>query len=186
MKTQTESATKPVTKAVSRTKVNLMVDSAIFFAFLFVTAPHFTGLAIHEWLGIAFGAGIITHLALHWQWIVSITQRIFSHIPRQQRINYLLNVLLFVDIALTAVSGVMISQHVVPFLGIRFQPSQTFRGLHSAAGNASLVLVGLHVALHWSWIVNAVKKYVLPAKAASVKPAMPRLAPAYNRLQKQA
>ena len=56
---------------LSPTKVNLIVDSIVFIAFLIVTAPHFTGIAIHEWLGIAFGAGITTHLLLHWQWIVT-------------------------------------------------------------------------------------------------------------------
>ena len=65
----------------SRTKFNLMVDILIFGAFLAAGAPRFTGMAIHEWLGIAFGAAIVTHLLLHWQWLVQVTKRFFGRLP---------------------------------------------------------------------------------------------------------
>jgi hypothetical protein len=66
---------KQTKKQLNQTKINLAVDSGIFFGFLIAEAPHFTGMAVHEWLGIAFGAGIITHLLLHWQWIVKAIKR---------------------------------------------------------------------------------------------------------------
>ena len=54
---------------------NLIVDTTIFTAFLFATDPRATGQSIHEWLGLALGAGIITHLLLHWKWIVNVMKR---------------------------------------------------------------------------------------------------------------
>ena len=78
----------------NRNKVNLIVDSAIFTAFLVAMAPHFSGMAVHEWLGISFGAAIVTHLLLHWQWIVEVTKRFFGKVTAQSRINYVLNALL--------------------------------------------------------------------------------------------
>ena len=60
----------------NRNKTNLIVDSAIFLAFLVALAPRFSGLALHEWLGVAFGGAIVTHLLLHWQWIVEVTKRL--------------------------------------------------------------------------------------------------------------
>lgn len=44
--------------------VNFAVDTAIFVAFLVAMAPRFSGIAIHEWLSIAFAAAIVTHHAL--------------------------------------------------------------------------------------------------------------------------
>src|SRR5215212_4203945 len=82
------------------TKVNLAVDIVIFVAFLITTAPHFTGIAIHEWLSISFGGMIIAHLLLHWQWLVETTRRIFTTAPLQARINYVLNTALFIDMTL--------------------------------------------------------------------------------------
>ena len=168
---------------LSSTKVNLIVDLVIFIAFLVVTAPHFTGMAIHEWLGLAFGAGIMTHLLLHWQWIVATTQRIFSNLPRQTRINHALNILLFIDITLVIFTGVMISESALPFLGISFAPGGMWRGIHTLTANASLGLIGLHVALHWQWIVNAMKKYVIQPLTGGVH--LPQLAHGAKQLQKE-
>ena len=145
----------------SQTKINLAVDMGIFLGFLIAEAPHFSGVAIHEWLSIAFGAAIIAHLLLHWQWIVEVTRRFFSHIPFQSRLNYILNTLLFIDMTLVIYSGLMISRVALPALGLSVAEGGAWRGIHDITANIALVLVGLHVALHWSWIVNAVKRYVI-------------------------
>ena len=109
---------KQVKKQLNPTKINLAVDGGIFLGFLVADAPHFTGMAIHEWLGIAFGAAIITHLLLHWQWLVAVTRRFLTNIPRQARLNYLLNMLLFIDVTLIIFSGLMISRVALPSLGL--------------------------------------------------------------------
>ncbi|HJZ45812.1 MAG TPA: DUF4405 domain-containing protein [Roseiflexaceae bacterium] len=142
----------------NRNKTNLIVDSAIFLAFLIAMAPHFSGMAVHEWLGITFGAAIVTHLLLHWQWIVEVTRRLFGKAQWSARINYILNTLLFVDVTLIIFSGLMISQVALPTIGIQLAQSGIWRGLHTTAANLFLVLVGLHIALHWQWIVNMVKR----------------------------
>ena len=146
----------------------------MFVATLIVSAPHFTGIAVHEWLGIAFAAAVGTHLALHWRWIVETGKRIFSKLPNMTRVNALLNVLLLLDVALIAFSGIMISRSVVPMLGITIANSRAWRGAHNLAATGGFALIGLHVALHWRWIADCFKRYVLtPAPAAQVpgKPA---------------
>src|SRR5690242_15722482 len=117
----TSISTKP-----SRSKTNLIVDSAIFIAFLVAMAPHFSGIAVHEWLGIAFGAAIITHLLLHWQWIVEITRRLFGKVAWSARINYILNTALFIDITLIIFSGLMISEVALPFVGIQLAQNHSW------------------------------------------------------------
>jgi cytochrome b len=154
----------------NRNRTNLIVDSAIFLAFLVAMAPHFSGMAIHEWLGIAFGAAIITHLLLHWSWLVEITKRFFGKAGWSARINYILNALLFIDIVLIIFSGLMISQVALPLIGIQLAQSMGWRGLHGTFADLFVVLVGLHVALHWQWIVNMFKRFV-------VAPLAPRRAP---------
>jgi hypothetical protein len=141
-----------------RNTTNLIVDSAIFLAFLVAMAPHFSGMAIHEWLGIAFGAAIITHLLLHWQWIIEITKRLFGKTQWSARINYILNALLFIDITAIIFSGLMISDVALPALGIQLALGGSWRMLHGTAANLFLVLTGLHVAVHWQWIANMFKR----------------------------
>jgi hypothetical protein len=139
---------------------NLIVDAAIFVGFLLAADPRATGLTIHEWLGLAFGVGIITHLLLHWKWIVNVVRRFFSKLPGQVRINALLNSLLFIAMTLIIFSGLMISRVVLSTFGLSGSHDGIWRWLHSSATDAALIIVGLHVALHWKWIVATIKRYV--------------------------
>lgn len=147
-------------KPLNRNLVNLTIDAVTFLGFLIATAPRFSGLAIHEWLGIAFGAAIVTHLLLHWQWIIQVTRRFFDKVTWNSRINYLLNILLFVDATLITFTGLMISEVALPFVGVSTAREGVWRGLHSLSSNLGLALIGLHLALHWRWIVNMFGRFV--------------------------
>ena len=147
---------------LSPTKVNLVVDSTIFVTFLIAMSPRFSGLSVHEWLGIAFAATLLTHLLLHWDWIVNVTKRIFNPtLQQKQRLNYALNLALFVDFVIISLSGIMISQVALPALGVRLQEGFAWRSIHSLTSNLALLLVGTHIALHWSWITKNITRYVI-------------------------
>ena len=152
---------KQTEKKVNRTAVNLGLDAAVFVAFLVTTAPRFSGIAIHEWLGVAFGAAIVTHLLLHWQWIVATTRRFFHTAMSAHRLNYVLNALLFVSMTVIVFTGVMISQVALPTLGIATVRSGMWRQLHSLATDFTVFIVAAHVALHWSWVVSTIKRFVV-------------------------
>ena len=174
-------------RRTNATKTNLLVDILIFAAFLVAGAPHFTGMAIHEWLGIAFGAAIVTHLLLHWQWLVEVTKRFFRPMPWGTRVNYILNSLLFVTVTLIIFSGLLMSEEALPLLGITLAGGRAWHGIHKLAADAALILVGLHVALHWKWIVNAFKRYAIqPLVGASKltgRPMSRPVAPAAQTLE---
>jgi hypothetical protein len=150
--------------------INLAVDSAIFIAFLVAMAPRFSGIAIHEWLSIAFGAAIVTHLLLHWQWLVGVTRRFFGKVRWSARINYLLNTLLFIDMTIVIFTGLMISEAALPLFGVTLTPNFFWRTLHTLSANLSLVLIGLHVALHWQWLVSALTRVIRAPFAARREP----------------
>jgi hypothetical protein len=76
------------------------------------------------------------------------------------RLNYVLNALLFVDMTLVIFTGLMISKVALPSLGIDLGQDFTWRRLHGLTADWSLILIGLHVALHWRWILETVKRYV--------------------------
>lgn len=146
-------------RRMSPTTVNYLVDLAIFLAFLVAMDPHSTGIAVHEWLSIAFGAAIITHLLLHWSWLVGITRRLFGHVTGEARVNYILNWLFFIDMTIVLFTGIMISEAVLPALGLSVAHSFAWRRLHDLSANLALLILGLHVALHWRWIVNTTKGF---------------------------
>ena len=151
-------------------KLNLYLDLMLLIAFVVEMEEHFTGLHNHELLGLAFGIAIVIHVALHWNWVVSITKRFFSKVFHESRLNYVLNIALFADMAVIVVTGVLISRTI----GLRFSVPGAVEPIHLLSSYLSLVLIGLHVALHWKWIVTHTQKYLFPhrlgGQAAPVVP----------------
>ena len=146
----------------------LFLDLGAFVALLISTAPHFTGEAIHEWLGIALGGVIIVHLLLNWNWIVQVTIRAFSKNVKSQRFSYILNWALFTSGIMILLSGLMISKTVVPFFGLTLPQNMSWKELHELSTNITMVLMGLHVAVHWSWITGMFKHLFTPRPASRV------------------
>jgi cytochrome b len=169
---------EPVKKKISLANVNLLFDIVIFTAFLLSLDPHATGHAIHEWLGIALIAAIVTHLLLHWKWIVQVTTRFFRKLSMQARLNYILNALFFVDFTILVFTGLMISETALPTLGIYIARDKSLRRLHTLSADLIVLIVGLHVAIHWKLIFNAIKRYILRPIAGLFKKAPPDLAAA--------
>ncbi len=155
-------------KFISTMKINMVMDASLLLAFLFTMDPHTTGRAVHEWLGIALILAIIVHLLLHWGWIVAVTQRFFSKTVNQARINYVLNALLFISMTVVSFSGIMISEVVLPALGIEAQRNFFWRWLHSFSADAILIVIGLHLALHWKWILNTARRYLLKIRLSKL------------------
>jgi hypothetical protein len=139
-------------------KNRLWLDLVTFVTLLVVSAPRTTGNTIHELLALALSGAIIAHLLLNWTWIVEITSRLFTKSAQKSRINYILNWALFAGGIMTLLSGLMISKTVVPFFGLSLPQNMSWRQLHSLSTNVIMILMGLHMALHWNWIVNMFKR----------------------------
>jgi len=145
----------------SQTKVKLFLDVLIFIAFLITMDPHSSGIVIHEWLSLAMIATMTVHLLLSWDWIVQISTRFLGKVGSQNRINYILNWLLFIDGTMIMLSGIMISEEAMPALGILMPEGFGWYGLHDLSANIGLLLLGVHTALHWGWIVTTLNRYLI-------------------------
>ncbi|MFN8376458.1 MAG: DUF4405 domain-containing protein [Anaerolineae bacterium] len=140
-------------------KLNLFVDLVMALAFVTVMELRFTGLQIHELLGLAIAVAFLTHIILHWRWVVSVTLRFFKQLFHESRLNYVLNLALFVDLFIATLSGIVISRTLGLDFG-SFERALPWERLHTLTADFSLMLVALHVALHWKWIVSHSKKYL--------------------------
>jgi hypothetical protein len=155
-------------------KTNLLVDTGIFIAMLVAMEPRFSGVAIHEWLSLALAATIVVHLLLHWKWIVEVGGRFFRKLWHSSRLKFGIDVLLFVDFIAVMLSGILISRVALPALGISLgQVSGTWRQLHSLSADAVILLVGLHFALSWGWVVSTEKRLVVAPVAGLFRPKAP-------------
>jgi hypothetical protein len=45
--------------------------------------------------------------------------------------------------------------------GIQLDVSRNWRTIHTLMSDIAVILLGIHVALHWKWIVTNIGRYVL-------------------------
>jgi len=158
-------------------KTNLWIDLGIFAAFLVAFEPRFTGVSVHEWLSLALAAVIVVHMLLHWKWIVAVLTRFFRRPLHVSRVKFVVDFLMFVAVVGVMLSGLLISRSVLPAFGISAAEGQDWRGVHSLTANLSLVLVGLHFALNWNWVVGMFSRYIVSPLRNGFKRPTPQPAP---------
>jgi hypothetical protein len=142
-------------------KRNLLIDMVLLASMLLVMEPSLSGEAIHEWLGMGMLAVVVVHLVIHWNWIINVGGQFFKKLWHSSRLKFVVDSLLFVAFITVSLSGILISRTALPALGINLgQVGMAWRRLHSLAADTSILLVGLHFALNWGWVVNTFKKYV--------------------------
>ena len=143
-------------KKLNKTKINVFLDILLAVLFIIEMEEHFTGLPLHEVLGLVFAAAFFLHIILHLDWIIALTRKFFSQIIHESRVNYLLNLVLFIAMMIATVSGILISRT----LGLSFDVDHSWEQIHKLSAEITLIVVGLHVAMHWKWILHNGSKYL--------------------------
>jgi hypothetical protein len=157
-------------------RTNLLIDIGLLTAFLISSSPHFTGNLIHEWLGVALAAALIAHILLHWNWIVCIGARYIKNLWHISRLQFLVDILIFASFIVLMTTGLMMSKSVLMAIGIQVaRAGHSVKIIHSAASNVAVILTGVHVALHWKWIVCAIQTTILaPVRNLFNRSSMPK------------
>lgn len=131
---------------------------AIMFLLFFNTRV-LGGLAYHEIAGLIFAVIFFTHVSLNLNWVKNVTMKIFDkNLPWKTRGNYALNLLLLISMCFVIFSGIVISRVVFP--NINLGNEIWFRTAHTAFSFLTIILVGVHIGIHWQWIVNVFKKMI--------------------------
>jgi hypothetical protein len=141
-------------------RTKLWLDLFIFLAFLVSMQPALTGVSLHEWFTVAIIATFVVHILGQWSWILAVGRRFFQRWFHVSRLNFVLDLALFLAMITVFVSGFVISRSFLPFFGIEVEPSFFWRRIHDVSANLTLLIVAIHVGLHWDWVVSAVKRYV--------------------------
>ena len=149
-------------QVLARTRLDFWLDAAVLVGYTVAYSYGFTGIVVHEWLGLAVGLVLLIHLTLHWDWVVRTTRRLLRR-RGQDRLIWLVNLALLFAMTLCVASGIMISRVALPTMGF-FLPSNLFwNRLHILTAEITLGLVPVHIALRWRWIV-AVGRRLLSRK----------------------
>ena len=148
------------TKKISSNQIKLYLDIVLLVAFVLTNIPQATGIPFHEWISVLFIVPLMVHILLDWKWVVSVTKRIFKRLPGEVRFNHLLDLLIFIMMVLALSTGFLISEAVLPTIGIHVTIDPFWSMMHDLTANLTMVLIGVHLAMHWGWIVSMWKRYI--------------------------
>ena len=126
--------------------IKRIIDILLTLVLLPLMAFQVTGEAAHEFLGVGMTVLVIVHQVPNRKWYVSLFKGNYRGF---RLLSIIVNVLLIISFALTAASGMSMSNHAVPFL-YNLINVNTARVMHLAFSFWSFILMGLHIGLHIS------------------------------------
>lgn len=139
-------------------KSNWTLDIVILLGFLVSFFLNLTGLAVHQWLGIAVFLGIMMHLVNHWDWVKSVFSRFFRKTSSRARIYALIDGLLLYGFVMIIETGLVIST----WFNLNLTNYEVWLDIHIYSSITTLILAVLKIGLHWRWIVKTAIKIFTP------------------------
>jgi Domain of unknown function (DUF4405) len=140
-------------RVAARIRLDFWFDAVILVGYLVAYSYGWTGVVIHEWLGIGLGIALLLHLTLHWDWVIRTTGRLLR--PRgPDKLIWAVNLALLFGMTLCVASGIAISRVALPELGLATLESPFWFRLHALTAEVTVGLVPVHVALRWRWVAG--------------------------------
>jgi uncharacterized membrane protein len=127
---------------------------------------------IHTWSGVIMIAAALVHLALHWDWVTSMSKRIFrqligrgTSINRRSRFNVLIDILVAASFFVAALSGIYFlffpGGHQLNADLIFLFSRTTWDLIHTWSAVILIIAAVIHFAIHWQWVVKVTRKLFL-------------------------
>ena len=142
----------------SLTRSRYVWDIVLLVGFIIVMSPNATTITGHEWLSVVFLVPFAIHLLLHWQWITETSKRFFLGTSPANRWNFLLDSVLYLTMTFAIISGFLASEALFLQIGIEFTVDPFWTAVHHQYSNLLFPIIGIHLAVHWSWIVRLTKR----------------------------
>ena len=125
---------------------NVLLDGILIALFVAEMSFQFLPKVLHEIFGVALTAAIIFHVVINRRRFVALTKKISPRKIFSVTINFALTILA----AVTFASGVCMSNYLfADAVSSALRRNMTIHQLHVAAPYAMMILIGVHVGLHW-------------------------------------
>lgn len=126
-------------------KIKMGIDFLMTGMLLLLMAYQITGQELHEWLGAGMLVLFLLHNILNIRWYGSLFKGKYTLLRVMQVI---INMSVLASMLCLGFSGIVMSRHVFAVLPIR-GPMATARTMHLAASYWGVVLMSIHLGMHW-------------------------------------
>lgn len=134
-------------------KIKIVLDIIMFISMILLMKTNITGLQLHEILGICLFIIFIIHKIINFKWVKSVGKNILNkNMKSKSKIMFFLDLILFVFITLNVITGILVSKFIL--VSITVNNIETITILHKFFAWWSLILISIHIGLHWENVVN--------------------------------
>ena len=130
---------------------------------------------LHLWGGVAMILIVTIHLLYHWDWVVSMTKKIWnqirsgkSNMSRGAKTNLTINLVIATSFLFNAISGIYFlfgptggyqgGANANWDIGFLFSRT-TWDLIHTWSGVALFIAAGFHFLIHWKWIKKVTYRF---------------------------
>lgn len=145
-----------------KTVFKILVDVLMTIALLFLMTYNMLGDAFHEWVGAAMLILFLLHHALNVRWSRAVFRGTYT---AYRVVQTALVAALLVTMAGSLISGIVLSRYVFSFLNLSTGRSPA-RTVHLVCAYWNLVLLSLHLGLHWNMLMGMAGKFCKQPSAA--------------------
>lgn len=143
--------------------IKILLDSMMIILLVLMFNKNVISMSFHEIGGLVVCGLFVIHMLLNYKWIIGVSKKLFSRgLKFKTRLGYMINVLLLLVMAFIGVSGILISKTI--FSGISSN-NMFWKIGHQVVAGYGIILVGIHIGLHWDFLRNHFKKFIkIPIK----------------------
>lgn len=134
-------------------KIKIVLDIIMFISMILLMRTNITGLQLHEILGICLFIIFIIHKIINFKWVKSVGKNILNkNMKSKSKIMFLLDLILLIFVTLNVTTGILVSKFIL--VSITINNIETVTILHKFFAWWSLILISIHIGLHWENVVN--------------------------------
>ena len=125
---------------------NFLLDAILFVFFVAELSFYFLPKVLHEILGVAMAAAIFIHIFINRRRFLSLVKKMTP----QKIFSATINFALTICAGIIFITGVCMSNYLfADFVSFELRRNMTIHQLHVATPYIMLILIGIHIGLHW-------------------------------------
>ena len=135
-------------------RLKIVIDILMTAALLLLMPYGLLGEAYHEWIGTGMLLLFVAHHVLNRKWMGSLRKGKYTPFRILQTVIVLAVLLTMLG---SMISGILLSRHAFPFVDVH-GVAMPARNVHMVCAYWNLVLMSLHLGLHWSILIGVAGK----------------------------
>lgn len=138
---------KKVVKQMVKNRIKIIIDVAMSILMICLMNINFTGMQLHEILGIVIFIVFMLHKVLNFKWIKAIGYNLCNKkVKKRDKILFLLDIGLFLLVIGIIITGILISNYI--FINLFIGSRGIIKKVHRFLSWWAIVLISIHIGFH--------------------------------------